>query len=204
MMRFWPLLVLIYPLTAHLSIVYGVPLPAALLLVTVLSLSFRQAMARRDRTNVLMLTLYAVFTLMMVEWIGLRGALYLPPVVMNASVAYLFARSLMPGRTDLITLIATHVEPEVTPAMQRYARRACWAWMYFSASLAIAAAVLALYAPMEIWSWSTNVLNYLLIAGFFIGEWLVRMWVLGRNQTAGPLATLRAMSSFDYKQLLQT
>ncbi|OBS09410.1 COG4648 family protein [Acidihalobacter prosperus] len=201
-MRRWPILLLAYPIVAHLGVVYGTPVPAIILLIALLSLSFRQAMVRRERTHVLILTLYAVGTLTMIDWLGLRGALYLPPVMANATVAYWFARSLMPGQTDLITRIAAQIEPEMTPDLTRYCRRVSWAWACFSAALALATAAIAIAAPIEIWSWFTNFAIYLLIAGFFIGEWLTRIWVLGRGRTAGPLRILKSLPHFDYRRLL--
>jgi uncharacterized membrane protein len=203
-MRLWPLLLVAYPLTVHLSVIYGYPLPATLLLVTLLAISLMRAVVVRNRNSLIFLAIYILATLAMFEFAGLHGTLFLPPVAMNAAVALFFARSLMSGHTDLITQIALQVRPDRAPHVLRYTRRVSWAWMWFAAAMALLSAGLAAYAPLEVWSLFTNFLNYLLLVIFFVVELGLRRLVLRGEPQSGLRDTLRALARIDYRQVFLT
>ncbi len=118
-----------------------------------------------------------------------------PPVAFTAFVGWGFARSLRPPRVPLITKIAAAIEydrpDDMPPAQQRYTRRLTVAWACLLGGLALANSVLALIAvpdgvlarlgqpplvsvSQQTWSWFANLLNYGVVGGFFIGEYLLR------------------------------
>lgn len=200
-MRFWPLLLVAYALIAHLSVTFHYPLPAALLLGTLLAVSLLRAVQSRDLGSLTFLGIYAFATLAMFEFAGLYGMLFLPPVAINLAVAMFFGRTLLPGQTDLITRIALHVRADRSARVLRYTRRVSWSWMWFCLGMALLSAVLAVDAPLEIWSLFANFLNYLLLAVFFLAEVLLRRVVLRDEPGAGLRDTLRAMRQMDFKRL---
>ena len=121
--------------------------------------------------------------------------LLLVPVAVLAFIAWMFGRTLRPGRVPLITRIVAALEAmpaaQLAPELQRYTRRLTAAWAGMLATLALVNLALALVAvprgllasigiatPWAVtetqWSWMANLLNYGLVAGFFVGEYLFR------------------------------
>jgi uncharacterized membrane protein len=120
--------------------------------------------------------------------------LYLPPIIVPAFLAYMFGNTLRPGRTPLISqlirvLYAPGEEPE--PAVWSYARRLTAAWTALFVALAAFNLLLAALAepdgllraggidppfPVshELWSLFTNLLDYLIVAAFFVIEYAYR------------------------------
>ena len=130
-----------------------------------------------------------------VWWLHARGLVALPlllvPVVFVALVAWVFARSLRPGRVPLITRIVSALDgeaPERLPAdVAAYARGLTAIWAALLAAMGLANLVLAMLAspggllarmglaspwPIthEQWSWVANLLGYGVIGGFFVLE----------------------------------
>ncbi|TYT26814.1 ketosynthase [Luteimonas viscosa] len=128
-------------------------------------------------------------------WLYRQGLATLPlllvPVVFVALVAWVFGRSLQPGRVPLITRIVSGldgVSPERLPAdVAAYARRLTALWAGVLVLLGLANLVLALLAspggllaqvgiappwPIthEQWSWLANLLTYGVVGGFFVLE----------------------------------
>jgi uncharacterized membrane protein len=199
-MRLWPLLLVVYALTTHLSVTYGYPLPAALLLATLLAASLLRALLARDLGSLLFLGVYGLATLAMFEFAGLYGMLFLPPVAINFAVASFFGRTLLPGQTDLITRIALQVRADRSPRVLRYTRRVSWSWMWFCLGMALLSAVLAMEAPLEVWSLFANFFNYLLLAAFFLAEVALRHIVLRGEPKSGLRDTLRAVSQMNFRR----
>lgn len=121
--------------------------------------------------------------------------LLLVPVAVLAFIAWMFGRTLRAGRVPLISRIVAALEgkpaAQLTPDLQRYTRRLTAAWAGLLATLALVNLVLALVAvprgllasvgivaPWVVtktqWSWIANLLNYGLMIGFFVGEYLYR------------------------------
>jgi uncharacterized membrane protein len=119
--------------------------------------------------------------------------LYLPPVAINAFLAWLFGHTLLGARVPLIERLVRvlHDEPALDPAIPPYARRLTLAWTLLFVVLGTIALVLALLAvpdgillalgvappvavPREVWSWTANVLNYVVVGVFFALEYLWR------------------------------
>ena len=118
-----------------------------------------------------------------------------PPVLFTGLVGWWFARSLRAPRVPVITRIVAGLE-QTTPALLapdllRYTRRLTAAWAGVLIGLALANTVLALiavpdgvlarlgHAPLltvsqTTWSWFANLLDYGIVGGFFVGEYLLR------------------------------
>ena len=118
--------------------------------------------------------------------------LLLVPVAVLAFIAWMFGRTLRAGRVPLISRIVAALEStpatQLAPDLQRYTRRLTAAWAGMLATLAGVNLLLALVAvprgllasvgidaPWAVteaqWSWIANLLNYGLVAGFFVGEY---------------------------------
>lgn len=189
------LLAAAYALFAHAASATGNALFAlAALLALVLMLLVAALVARRPWAWIALPCLLAgCWLLYRAGWAGLP--LLLVPVAFVAVIAWLFARSLRSPHGPLITRILAGLEgvpwQEVAPELRVYTRRLTAAWAVVLALMGACNLALALVAspggllqslgvapPLTItrtqWSWFANLLNYGVVGGFFIGEYLLR------------------------------
>jgi uncharacterized membrane protein len=122
-------------------------------------------------------------------------ALYLPPIVVPAFLAGVFGNTLRSGRTPLISqlirLLQAPGDDEPESAVWVYARRLTAAWTAMFVALATFNLLLAAFVEPdgllrangieprlalshEVWSLFTNLLEYLLVAAFFVIEYAYR------------------------------
>ena len=125
----------------------------------------------------------------------LRFPLLLVPVAFIGLVAWMFGRTLRPGRLPLITRLVTILDDTpvecLEPEVLRYARGVTLGWTLLllllgAVNLALAMiatpdgllAQLGLQPPVAItrtqWSWFANLFNYGIIAAFFVAEFQLR------------------------------
>jgi uncharacterized membrane protein len=125
--------------------------------------------------------------------------LYLPPILLNLFLAWLFGHTLAAGRVPLVErmvrAIGAHPEP-LADTVVRYARQVTLAWTLFFIAMALLNLLLAMLAvphgllsafgvtpplvvPQTTWSLFANLLNYLLVGVFFVAEFAWRRRVLG-------------------------
>lgn len=189
------LLALGYTVLAHLASAWQQPGYALAAMVALVLLLWAQPLQRR--------LLWAWLSLPVAVaacWLLYRAGyamlpLLLVPVVFVLLVAWVFGRSLLHGRTPLITRIVVAVErkpiDELAPDLLRYTRGLTAAWALVLVVLASLNLLLALIASPggllamvgvaarwtitpEQWSLAANLLNWGLVGGFFLGEYLVR------------------------------
>lgn len=118
---------------------------------------------------------------------------FLPPVAINLAIGVFFASTLVSGREPRIARYARLERGASLPDdIARYTRRLTWlwsAWFFVAAALSI---VLAVAAPLPVWSAFTNVVNYVCVATLFVGEYAYRR-IRFRQHVHAPLATLLAV-----------
>ncbi len=105
---------------------------------------------------------------------GGQYALYLPPVLLPLVLAACFAHTLRPGRTALISSIASAARGSLAPAIAIYTRRLTLFWALFLTALAGVALLLSVTGPLWLWSLFTNFVSYALIGVVFVVEYLLR------------------------------
>ncbi|MCB1936076.1 MAG: hypothetical protein KDF59_09050 [Nitrosomonas sp.] len=100
-------------------------------------------------------------------------------VVTQLLLAAVFASTLLPGKTPLITHFAQIVYGLSMPAeVERYCRNTTWAWALFFLALALISTVLYAFGSAMLWSLFCNILYFPLIAAMFIAEYIVRSYSL--------------------------
>lgn len=188
-------LALLYTLLAHLSSARASdPLALAALLVLVLLLLASPLAGRRIAAWLALPPLAAGC------WVLYRAGhapmpLLLVPVAFIGLVAWMFGRTLRPGRMPLITRIVTILEgvaqDRMEPRLAAYTRGLTLAWTLLLLALATVNLVLALVASPDgllaqlglepgwtitrtQWSWFANFANYGVVAAFFVGEYALR------------------------------
>lgn len=105
---------------------------------------------------------------------GTLLALYLPPILISSGLLWLFASTLRQGQEPIITTIARVVFQETEPQQLHYTRRVTQLWSLFFLAMLIESVLLSMFAPLELWSLFTNILNYLLMALLFVLEFSYR------------------------------
>lgn len=103
-----------------------------------------------------------------------------------------FARTLLPGRTPMISQFARIVHGDLSPAIAAYTRSATWAWVLYFAGIAGISLLLFWLAPVAIWSAFANLLGIPLLGLMFAAEYAARCYVLPPGERAGPLEAIRA------------
>lgn len=131
--------------------------------------------------------------------------LFLPPVAINAFLAWLFGHTLRAGRMPLIERLVRLLHPPAEPLDARvpaYTRRLTALWAGLFATMALLAAVLAALAvpgglldaagitpplPVTLSSWSlwSNLLGYLVVALLFVAEYAWRRRVFPQQPYRG-------------------
>ncbi|MGH8084519.1 MAG: ketosynthase [Lysobacter sp.] len=189
------LLAVAYPLLAHWASVDGSGVVALLALADLAVIVLLQPLAMRRGWAWLLLALVGAGL-----W-SLHGSkvpallLLAPPVVFTALLSWWFGRSLGAGRVPLISRIVSGLEgcepPALKPELKHYTRRLTAIWTVLLAGLALTNGILALiavpdgvlmrlgYPPVlavsqDAWSWFANLLNYGIVGGFFLAEYIYR------------------------------
>lgn len=184
-----------YAIAAHLGLAYGSPWPALLLLFVLLGAGLLRAYLLRARRQLLMMGAIGG-ALASLAFSGRADlALYLPPLAITLSILLLFAGTLQPGRTPLVTRMAQLLEGDLPPEVLRYTRAVTIAWVLFLAAMNLELWLLALLAPPELWSLFANFINYALLGLFFAGEYRLRRHFLPHRPQPGFLAFMRRLST---------
>jgi uncharacterized membrane protein len=114
-------------------------------------------------------------------------------MMIYASLLAVFAHSLQPGQTPLVSIMARRLRGALTPPIAVYTRSVTKAWCMFFAGQLFASAALFLLAPLAVWSLFVNVLDGPLVLLMFAGEYAVRRVQL-RNQThMSPISMIRRL-----------
>jgi uncharacterized membrane protein len=206
-----------YPLAAHLAVLTGSPRLTLASLAVLIALALWPALVRRRAVAWLGALLAAAAVT--VAFRASRGWTWLPlyasPVLGDAFLAWLFGHTLAPPRVPLIERMARLLHPpdaRLDPAVIRYARTLTAAWAALFAALGLADLLLALCAtpngilalfglvplvpvPQRAWSWFANIAEYLIVAGFFVGEYAYRRRRFPQQPYAGLGDFVRRLSA---------
>lgn len=156
-------LFLAYPATVH----FARPATALALLATLVAYIAASVLIRHPARWTVPPAAASLFL------IGLPDAqwvLYLPPVIINLGLCWLFGRTLAAGRTPLIARFALMEQGTLSDELAAYTRLLTWLWTLLFAAAAAVSVLLALSASRDAWSLFTNFVNYLLVAALFLGE----------------------------------
>lgn len=121
-----------------------------------------------------------------VEWM-----LFVPPIVINLALAWLFGRTLVRGRVPLIARFAIMEQGTLSAELVTYTRTLTWLWTLLFVAAAGASLALALSGHRDAWSLFTNFLNYVLVAALFLGEFAYRRLRFRNYRHHSPLQLLR-------------
>jgi len=100
----------------------------------------------------------------------------------------------------LISRLAKIIKPDVSDVVMDYCRWVTWAWALFFLAVAIMSWLLSVYGSIELWSWFTNVLVYILVALMFIIEYIVRRILMKEHIDRSFIQFIRDLRQVDYRQ----
>ncbi len=149
---------------------------------------------RRVFTWVLLSGLVAIALLATLRgWSELTWILTLPPVLINAGIFFLFARTLLPGQEPLITRFRRLDESDLTPESRLYTKRLTIFWVIFLGITTSASVLAALYMDWKTWSWVVNIACPASAAALFLTEHFYRKRYLTHFGPTSLVRTFRAM-----------
>ena len=177
------LALLLYPAVVHACIVYDIPQYAVLYLSIILMLLMIEKFPVKVKYLIVFLSPVIVYVVLRYESIS-RLALYILPVLVCLIFFKIFARTLVSGKVPLVTRMAEITQGDLDDDVVRYTRSLTGVWALVFLGLAVESTLLAFFAPFELWSLFTNVINYIIVALVFVGDYLVRRKTLAswRNQ----------------------
>ncbi len=169
---------LAYPMLVHLGVMLERPLLQWLALLAlalaVLLPRLRAAVGVALVGVLLALSAWLVFAHAGARWQPWAGGLaFAVPVVLHGLLFWAFARTLRAGAEPLVTAIGRRARGPLSPALERYTRGVTLLWTLLFALLLVLSLLLP-FVSMPLWSWCTNVLNYLVVAVVIALEYLVR------------------------------
>lgn len=161
------------------------------------------APSRRALVAVCAVVLYALASRIALkslpEGAALKWAVYLPPVLIDLALCWLFGRTLRRGAEPLVTSFARHAHGGVLPPdIPSYTRRVTLAWTLLFAAMAAAAAGLAAFGAERAWALFVYAVSPALVATLFLGEFVwrrARFRHLPRQRLADMLQYLRLPSA---------
>lgn len=198
------ILVVSYPIAAHMSTVHVFPYAIWVLLMLFGVQAFALILEQKAGVaSVYFLITIALFWLLQYQVV--QPILLAAPVLMISGLLLLFAGTLLPDKTPLITRFAMLVESEpLAIEIARYTRKVTWLWVVVFGLLLLESVLLALLAPTWLWSLFTNGLNYLIVMLVLLIEFCWRMYFLPQTSIRSFSQFLTALIRIDWRRLSRT
>ena len=182
-----------YPFLAHAAAATGSPRLTVLAAALLAALSLAPGLAARKPLAIAVAPIAALALWALARADAAQLPLFLPPVLINAYLAWMFGHTLLAGRVPLLERVVrlVHGDREIDRRIPSYARRLTAVWTALFIAVAAVNLALALLArpgglllsfgvhpaitvPFEWWSLFANLLNYLLVGALFALEYVVR------------------------------
>ncbi len=194
-------LLLVYPFAVHVALFFDRIMIASTMLLVVSAALVATSFSVRTKRRGGFLVVFGALAIL--SLLGLasntRYALYLPPVIINLAMLVIFANTLLPAREPLITKFhRLTVSRDIDPAIAVYTRRLTWIWAFLFAAMALESAVLAVFAPLAIWSLFTNFLNYVFVITLLVGEYFYRIIRYRHQPHLSLVRFLRNLAKIDW------
>jgi len=188
-------LAIAYPLVNHAGAMLGVPAAGLAWLALVLAAGFMLGSRSPVLFSLALLCLAAAVEGHLEHNADLLQRV--PPVVIAFGLAWVFGRTLLPGRVALISRIGERMRGELPAPVARYGHRLTAVWTLFFVLMGLECLLLGLFAPPFWWSLFANFINYGLIALLFIVEYPIRRVVLRDLEHTSFIDSLRGSLRLD-------
>lgn len=182
-----------YPVALHITILLKKPVVGFMVMLTVLAIHLTFIILRLKK-DILIKAYFGIATLALFSLLvyvartfGPAYPLFIPPLVINAFLFVLFVRTLLPGHMPLISSISKAMHGRLLPGLDSYTRKLTLVWALCFAVMFLESLLLAIFAPLEVWSLFTNVLNYIFILLLVAGEYIFRIYYLPDIKHSSPI-----------------
>ncbi len=175
------LLIIAYPIAAHVSVSEHFPAIGLTVLALLLINQVKLSLFRDHPYLATMLTTAIVGSVGMFVYSSSMLLLYFPPIVITIGLLSIFGSSLLPHRQALITAFVSKIYEHPAFDVQRYTRNVTILWTCFFIAMTIETLLLSLFASQMVWSLFCNLLNYIFIGSLFFLESLYRRHRFGRT-----------------------
>ena len=214
--RTWLIIVLTlsYLVTAHFALIHRSTALAAAATAMLAALLLASIQGRHKTTLRVMAAAVGALIVILIAGGAPPVPLLLPPVLIPASIAWMFGRTLRRGSTPLVERVARgfHAPAVPAPRIIAYARRVTWAWtLLLGVVAAINAALIVNLVPgglidlagfvprwpvtPALFAFFGNTGTYLLIGGMFVVEFAIRVWRFPDYRFRNPLHFIREARS---------
>lgn len=195
--RVLTMLAIAYPFVSHFGATSGAPVVPLLWLCLMFGGSF---LFGSRSPALLALALACLGAVVIGHLSGYADILLrVPPVIISFAFAWIFGRSLLPGRIALISRIGERMRGELPEPVARYGHRLTLVWALFFVILGLESVLLGLFASPFWWSLFTNYINYALIALLFVVEYPIRRLVLRDLEHTPFIDSLRGSLRLDLR-----
>ncbi len=145
-------------------------------------------------TTLLLALLLGAVMLGIADSLGAHIGLYYlcQHVGVHIALAAVFLGSLRGDRQPICTDLANQVHDHMSATLVRYTRQITWAWGIFFIANGTLSIVLMAALGAALWSTYAVYATFPLVVAMFAGEYLVRLWVLPREDWTGPISAIRA------------
>jgi uncharacterized membrane protein len=168
--------VIAYPLAVYAGLTQTGPRTAALLLLALFipAAGVRVARLKSEKlTTLALLPLVTVSLLIVSALLDAGGFILAVPAVINLLLLITFGSTLRYG-PPMIERFARIQEPDLSDEKVRWCRAWTLVWCVFFVGNGATAALLAAYAPLEVWTAYTGLVAYGLMGLLFAVEWTLR------------------------------
>ena len=163
-----------YPLVAYVTLLLKQPLfLIGYLILILLLVSIEKCRSQHWYTGGTLLSVIALM-LYLIQQAYIQYLIFLPPILILFSLFIFFSQSLTAGKTPLISLYAKLIGNKLDEAHLRYNRSLTIIWAGFFLLMATTSILLAVFSSTDTWSLFTHIISYVLIASFFIIEFMYR------------------------------
>ena len=194
-------LLISYPLALHFTLIGHHTAWGAVLLSAVLILYLLLVSSRHNTLRVFAFFVLAVSLPMVAYKFGyFIYLIYILPPFIYLLLFWVFARTLRAGEEPLITRISKIERGGSIPAdLLGYTRGLTELWSAFFILMALSSLFLAIFAPLHIWSFFSNILSYVLTAALFMVEYAIRKWRFPHHSHSSPLKIAQRIADNGFK-----
>ena len=163
-----------YPLVAYVTLLLNQPLFLIGYLILILLLVSIEKCCNQHWYAGGALLLVIALILYLIKQTYIQYLIFLPPILILFSLFILFSQSLAAGKTPLISIYAKLIGNKLDERHLRYNRSLTIIWAGFFLLMATTSILLAVFSSTDTWSLFTHIISYVLIASFFIIEFMYR------------------------------
>jgi len=183
-------LLLAYPVLVYQGLTHWSSRVVALALLCVLVPVMLGRLRRVDATalrSLAAIPLVTMVCLLLGFALDASGFVLVVPVAINAVLLIAFGSTLRRGRVPMVERFARLHEGDLSPAKVRWCRQWTVAWCVFFVANGGIALVLALAAPLAVWTAYNGLVAYLLMGLLLATEWIARrLRFHGRGEAPAP------------------